>query len=107
MHNNSEDLIQRVLTQIASASVSIDRNIEQILGVMREHLQMDVAFVSEFGSRDRVFRHVINPSGRVVLSRGDSMPMEAGYCARVVDGRLPSLIPDTSRLPEAMGLPEP
>lgn len=106
MHNNSEDLIQRVLTQIASASVSIDRNIEQILGVMREHLQMDVAFVSEFGSRDRVFRHVINPTGRVVLSRGDSMPMEAGYCPRVVDGRLPSLIPDTSRLPEAMGLPE-
>ncbi|TAA28268.1 MULTISPECIES: sensor domain-containing phosphodiesterase [Pseudoxanthomonas] len=106
VHDKSEDLIQRVLTQITSASISIDRNIEKILGVLRDHLQMDVAFVSEFGSRDRIFRHVINPVGRVVINRGDTMSMDAGYCPRVVDGRLPSLIPDTARVPEAMRLSE-
>ncbi len=72
---------------------------------MHEHLDMDVSFVSEFGTRDRVFRHVIN-GGRLALHSGDSMPMDAGYCLRVVQGRVPQLIPDTGRVPAAMEIPE-
>jgi EAL domain-containing protein (putative c-di-GMP-specific phosphodiesterase class I) len=94
------------MTQVGTASTAIDRNIEQILRAVHDHLKMDVSFVSEFGTRDRVFRQVINDGGRVALRSGDTMPMDAGYCLRVVQGKVPQLIPDTARVPAALEIPE-
>ncbi|MET1023649.1 MAG: EAL domain-containing protein [Pseudoxanthomonas sp.] len=94
------------MTQVGTASAAIDSNIEQILRAVHDHLKMDVSFISEFGTRDRVFRQVINDGGRVALRAGDSMPLDAGYCLRVVQGRIPQLIPDTARVPAALELPE-
>lgn len=106
VRRNADELIQRVMTQVGTASTAIDRNIEQILRAVHDHLKMDVSFVSEFGTRDRVFRQVINDGGRVALRSGDTMPMDAGYCLRVVQGKVPQLIPDTARVPAALEIPE-
>ncbi len=103
---NADALIQQVMAQVASASSSVERNVEQILRAVRDHLRMDVAFVSEFGTRDRVFRYVLNEGGRLQLHAGDTMAMESGYCRGVVEGRIPQLIPDTARVPAAACLPE-
>jgi EAL domain-containing protein (putative c-di-GMP-specific phosphodiesterase class I) len=65
---------------------------------------MDVAFVSEFRGGRRHFRHV-DAAGQSPIKAGDSSPLEEGYCQRVIDGRLPELIPDTAAVPEAMALP--
>jgi EAL domain-containing protein (putative c-di-GMP-specific phosphodiesterase class I) len=80
-------------------------NISKVLHTVRRHLGMDVAFVSEFRENDRVFRHV-DADEPAPLQVGDVLPMDAGYCQHVVEGRLPELIPDTADVPLACGLPE-
>src|SRR6476619_6787892 len=77
----------------------------RMLRAIRCHLCMDVGFVSEFRGASRTFIHV-DADGPAKISTGDSMPLEQGYCQRVVDGRLPELIADTSVLPEALALPD-
>lgn len=79
--------------------------IDRILSALRTHLGMDVAFVAQFRTDDRVFTHV-DADGTAPINPGDSLPPEAGYCQRVVDGLLPELIADTSLCPLAMELPE-
>jgi len=82
-----------------------EEGIDKVLRAVRTHLNMDVAFVSRFRERDRVFTHV-DARGVAPLKRGDVLPLEAGYCKKVVDGRLPQLIPNTAALPLAMAIPE-
>ena len=79
--------------------------VDKILRSVRTHLGMDVAFVAEFRTHDRVFRHV-DAQGQMPIQPGDAIPLERGFCQRVVDGRLPQLIVDARNLPEAAGLPE-
>lgn len=79
--------------------------VDKVLHAIRDHLGMDVAFVSEFRKSDRIFHHV-DALDSTPIHAGDAVPLEVGYCQRVVDGRLPRLIPDTSRVPAAMALPE-
>jgi EAL domain-containing protein (putative c-di-GMP-specific phosphodiesterase class I) len=97
---SASNLSAAILHDGATTSGSIER----ILRAVRDHLGMDVAFVSEFSAGRRFFRHV--DAGAVApLQVGDSSPLDEGYCQRVVDGRLPELIPDTADVPEAMALP--
>ena len=77
-------------------------DVARVLRVIRSHLRMDVAFVSQFVDGRRVFRHVDTQEGSSPIGVGDSNPLEEGYCQRVVDGRLPELIPDTAQVPAAM-----
>ena len=79
--------------------------IDAILKSIRTHLGMDVAFVAEFGERDRLMRHV-NADGKSPIKQGDRLSLEVGYCQRVVDGRLPELIVDAHALPSSAALPE-
>jgi hypothetical protein len=72
--------------------------IEAILRSIRKHLGMDVAFIAEFGERDRLFRHV-DARGHTPVKPGDRVSLEMGYCQRVVDGRLPQLITESSTGP--------
>jgi diguanylate cyclase (GGDEF)-like protein/PAS domain S-box-containing protein len=74
------------------------------LAVMRKHLQMDVAFISEFTEGRRVFRHVDSENGNPPIHPGGSDPLEESYCQRVIDGRLPELIPDAFDFPAALEL---
>lgn len=80
--------------------------INRALQIVRSHLGMDVAFISEFHTDHRVFRHVDAEDWLTIpLKEGDTLPLEDGYCRRVVNGQLPELIPDTAAVPEAMALP--
>jgi len=79
--------------------------VDKVVHAIRDHLDMDVAFVSEFRKTDRVFRHV-DARDRSPIKPGDAAALENGYCQRVVDGRLPQLMADTSRVAAATELPE-
>lgn len=76
----------------------------QVLRTVRKHLGMDVAFVSHFRETDRVLEHV-DADGVAPIQQGQTIPLQDGYCLKVVRGELPALIPDTSAVPEAMALP--
>ncbi len=68
---------------------------------IRALLGMDVIFVSEFLHGSRIFRFVDAASGTSVIKVGDSDPLDESYCQRIVDGRLPSVIPDAMASPAA------
>lgn len=89
----------------ADSADSLSRDLQQVLRAIRSHLGMDVAFVSEFTGGQRVFRAVDSQRDDQPVRVGAGDPLEQSYCQRVVDGRLPELIPDAAALPAAMELP--
>ncbi|MDB5815396.1 MAG: diguanylate phosphodiesterase [Rhodocyclales bacterium] len=104
MHTQPASLSE-LLPLLSRQAPDTDLAIKQVLRAVRVHLGMDVAFVAEFVGDDRVF-HQVDAESWTPIYPGDSAPLESGYCRRVVDGRLPRLIPDTMALPAAMDLPE-
>lgn len=77
----------------------------ELLRNVREILGMDIAFVSEFLGDKRVFHHVsLSALSPAKLSDGDADVRGDSYCQRVVDGRLPGVIADTSSLCAAADL---
>lgn len=97
--------LRGLLPNLRSPSLEVSAAIDQILHTIREHLGLDVAFVSEFTGEERVFRHV-DAAGWSPIKEGDVIPLDVGYCKRVVEGALPRLIADTHANPAAMVLPE-
>ena len=83
-----------------------NRHLDDLLRNMRQLLDMDIAFVSEFVGEQRVFRHIdTTPESADLLAVGQSGSLALSYCKRVVDGRFSNAIPDTSKSSEAMTLP--
>lgn len=77
----------------------------KMLRAVRSHLGMDVAFISHFTGGRRIFRFVDSDLDNQPVKEGAGDPLEESYCQRVVDRRLPELIPDASLVPEALELP--
>ncbi|MET0794950.1 MAG: EAL domain-containing protein [Polyangiaceae bacterium] len=79
--------------------------VTHVLRTVRKHLGMDVAFISHFREADRVLEHV-DSDGSAPIAEGQVIPLEDGYCLKIVRGELPQLIADTSQVPAAMAMPE-
>jgi GAF domain-containing protein len=71
--------------------------IEDMLRDVREALQMDVAFVSKFDADQLVFRKLEGDSESFGWREGESFPIDESYCKRVLDGRIPQVVPDAKR----------
>lgn len=89
----------------ATDHASLEEILGQALHTVRMHLKMEFAFISEFQGGVRIFRYVDGQDGPLPLCVGASDPLEESYCQRIVDGRLPELIPNAGRLAEALTLP--
>ena len=72
-------------------------NIEDMLSDVRQALQMDVAFVSEFAGDQLVFRALEGDAESFGWQEGESFPIDESYCKRVLDGRIPEVVPDAKR----------
>lgn len=100
-----EVVISDLLVATAESSDALlDDSVSQVLRMLRDSMGMDVVFVSEFVDGRRVFRFV-DAAGAAPLRPGESSPLEESYCQRVVDGRMPELVRDVARLPDAAALP--
>ena len=80
--------------------------ISNALKTVREHLGMEVAFISALTGSARKLTHVDTSLKISPIVEGQIIPLSDGYCQKVLDGRLPQLIPDTSRNPLAASLPD-
>ena len=98
-------LLNMALGEEERREVSTERALLEALHAIRAHLGMEVAFISEFEGDRRVFRFVDADDGAPRLEVGASGPREESYCQRVVDGRLPELIPDACQDAAALELP--
>ncbi len=71
--------------------------IEEMLRDVREALRMDVAFVSKFDGDRLVFRSLEGDAGSFGWREGGGFPIDESYCKRVLDGRIPRVVPDARR----------
>ena len=71
--------------------------IEDMLRDVRQALQMDVAFVSKFDEDQLVFRALEGDAESFGWQEGESFPIDESYCKRVLDGRIPQMVPDAKR----------
>lgn len=79
--------------------------IDRALEAARELLDMDVAYLSEFADDDQIVRRVCGDSAAFGLSPGKRIPIEETYCARMVAGQIPNVIPVTADEPGVRDLP--
>jgi hypothetical protein len=104
------DLFEQALGRAAALPADapaerIDRAVHDVVQLMREHLEMDVAFVSHLHGGRRYFVTVDTRAGAEVIATGGSAPADESFCQRVIDGRLPQSIQDVRLLPGAAELP--
>jgi len=79
--------------------------IQEALSAIRTHLDMEVAYFSEFVDGRTIFRRVDAPGLEHLIKEGDSQSLDDVYCNHILEGRLPELIPDTSQFPLAVSMP--
>lgn len=92
--NNSSLVSKIVAPQLVE---NIDQEIQSILAMIRQQLDMDVAFISEFKQDTRILRYLDFKGDEQLAQPGDTEPLNQTYCKKIVDGALPELIPDTAR----------
>ena len=77
------------------AGQSGDVVINTALEFVRTHLNMEVAYLSEFIGDDLVFRTISAPGFEDMCHVGGTIPPDQVYCRHILVGRLPELNPDT------------
>ncbi|HEV7719477.1 MAG TPA: GAF domain-containing protein, partial [Arsenicitalea sp.] len=82
-----------------------DSTIKHALEAVRSHLDMHVAYISEFVDDRTYFRKVDAPGFEDVIKPGDSMALDDVYCRHILEGRLPQIINDTADVPFAASVP--
>jgi hypothetical protein len=69
------------------------------LAFVQNHLDMEVAYLSEFVGENLVFRAINAPGFEDLFAIGDQILLDQVFCPHIVQGRLPQLIPDTKDVP--------
>ncbi|MCS4293037.1 GAF domain-containing protein [Comamonas sp. BIGb0152] len=88
-----------------SSDELIDQNVKEVLHGLREHLKMDVIFVSEIYNGQRMFKHVDHHPDKALIKTGGGSSLEQSFCQCVLDGRLPPLVHDAAEHIESAKLP--
>ena len=102
-----EATVSELLVATATSSDAlVDESVREVLHELREHLRMDVMFLSEISGGRRTFKHVDAAPGSEVVKTGGSSPLEESFCQCVLDGRLPGLVNDVPRHPNFDQLPK-
>src|SRR4051812_17454898 len=93
MAGDLPDVLVQELQQIDGAGYAAA--VQRLLELVRTQLGMQIAWLSRFVGSEQVLEFIDAAPGTPAPPAGTRLPLSASYCARVVDGRLPSAIPDT------------
>lgn len=104
MINKSEGPSNLSLSAVHAFHAAARQNVQRALSMIRAHLNMDVAFISEFIGDWRYMHYVDSLHGSAPISAGDKISLQDGYCRKIVEGSLPELIVDTAKVPVAMAI---
>ena len=90
------------------ASFDVDdrpgRIIERVMQAARDHVGLEVSFVTEFAEGQRVFRYASGDLERFEVRVDGAEPLEGTYCQKVCDGTLGPLVLDASQHPVAAAM---
>ncbi|TMP73379.1 hypothetical protein CWB76_00030 [Pseudoalteromonas sp. S1609] len=87
------------------SNASIEAKLADLLALVRKHLDMDVAFISEFINDERVFKVVDNPSENQIVKVGNADPIKETYCQKITDDKLSPIITNTYANPITKAMP--
>jgi GAF domain-containing protein len=73
--------------------------IERALGAARGQLGMDAAYIATVDSREQTIEAMSGTTNAEALVAGAVIPVEQTYCARMLNGQIPNIVPDTSTEP--------
>ena len=76
------------------AELAQEPTVERAVEAVREFLGMDVAFTGQISAGHEVYEVLRGDGGSFGIHQGMRRPLDATYCRRVLDGRLPNVIPD-------------
>lgn len=97
------------MTKLIMPPETRNRSPEEVIAAalttVRQHLGMEIAYLSEFVDGRSVFRAVDAPGLEHMISVGHSRDLNEVYCQHILDGRLPELIPDTAAEPICTAMP--
>jgi putative two-component system response regulator len=86
------------ISRVDSLDELVDVAVEPTLAValrgVREMLGMEVAYLSVIADANTVLRELDGDGESFGLRKGLLMPREDTYCQRMLDGRIPNLLPD-------------
>ncbi len=94
-------------TPTTRTDAPLDARVQEVLRMLRDRTGLEVVFVARFRDGQRVFTHVEQPATHPVLQVGAGNPLETSWCARVCDGRLPELMPDSAPWIDSGDAPDP
>ncbi len=82
----------------------VEHQVAELLRTAKEGLNLSVAFLSRM---DGTTQHleVVESSVPFLFKEGATQPQETTFCQAIIDGRLPAVMPDVTKFPEAMRLP--
>jgi hypothetical protein len=85
--------------------LALSPSVERAVSAVREFLGMDIAYASEIVDGQQTFRVLRGDGEQFGVHEGMTIPLEATYCKRVLDGQLPNILPDVSVNERAAALP--
>lgn len=85
----------------------VEQSVTDMLRLVRENLGMDVVFIAQYVGERSVVRCVDADTEDCVIANGESWAREDTLCQRVLDGRLPALIPHVAALRDTHDIPTP
>jgi hypothetical protein len=80
-------------------------HVDRALAAVRELLGMEVAYTTRHADGAQTMVAMDGDGGSFGVGAGTVLPLEQTYCAQVLDGRLPALMPDVAAEPVAAALP--
>jgi PAS domain S-box-containing protein len=78
---------------------------ERIVALLRRHLRMEIAYLSEFVGERQIVRSVDAGAEHPAIHRGVEVPLDGSYCRRMIEGEMPGVVPDTGAEPATAALP--
>lgn len=92
------------LARLIGETAFLQAGIAEILRLMRAEMRMDIAFVTQYLDPHIHFRWVDAAAPFDALQGSTQTPLES-FCQRVLDGRLPALIPSVAALAATHDVP--
>ena len=87
--SQQEDALSKLSTLANQHSPDL---LAKVLSTARQQLGMEVAFVSEYAEGKTVFRSLEGDAESFKFREGVGTPLEASFCRRVIEGRIPSVV---------------
>jgi EAL domain-containing protein (putative c-di-GMP-specific phosphodiesterase class I) len=92
-------------SQQTDLSAELHTSAKHVRRLAREHLGMQLSWISTMSAGMHTWRAFDGDPGPFGLYEGCTSEVEGSYCARVVEGTLPNVIPDTRNDPRTAVMP--